>query len=199
VNLKSAGMSNVGSFQWIIDGQPLGPKLLPQGTAPLEVSLIWDTASGPGGVHVLCAWETDLSGKVSRYAPIVILLDQTKPSIGNTVTVGDGSRIPYPPPTIATVSPAGLPAQVQLSWANASDNVSKPWNLSYEVRQSVLPNIDSIANAEANGTIVMPYMADVTAFLVTGLAKQTQYWFNVLVRDERGNKAAYKMSSFTTL
>jgi hypothetical protein len=63
----------------------------------------------------------------------------------------------------------------------------------------VLPNIDSIANAEANGTIVMPYMADVTAFLVTGLAKQTQYWFNVLVRDERGNKAAYKMSSFTTL
>ena len=41
--------------------------------------------------------------------------------------------------------------------------------LQYEVRQSTSNNVDTLANAEANGTIIQAYTADIATKAVTGV------------------------------
>jgi hypothetical protein len=77
-----------------------------------------------------------------------------------------------------------------LSWNKAVDNASVPPNLLYQVRMSTSDNIDTVANAEANGTIVRAYSA-LTYTTVTGLNSGDTYYFNVIVKDAKGNKSLY--------
>lgn len=78
--------TGVTGFQWIIDGANLGLEIT-KDPVPLmlNVNVEWDTASGPQGVHVLCAWAKDAAGNIGRSKAIVVLLDQTKPSISTTI------------------------------------------------------------------------------------------------------------------
>ncbi|WP_240421852.1 fibronectin type III domain-containing protein, partial [Paenibacillus periandrae] len=66
------------------------------------------------------------------------------------------------------------------------------------VYQSSSNNLDTVANIETNGTAVGSYTADIGTYSVTGLTESTTYYFNVIVKDEAGNKTAYTTKQVTT-
>jgi len=107
---------------------------------------------------------------------------------------GDGPPTPVDPITTSSISSSTL----TLSWSKATDDVTAQANLQYEVRQSTSANIDTLANAEANGTIIQAYATDIDTFDVIDLTVETAYYFTVIVRDEAGHKAAYSMITETT-
>lgn len=85
-----------------------------------------------------------------------------------------------------------------LHWTAASDDISAQNLLQYLLYYSTSDNLNSVADMEANGTAVGTFAADINMQSVTGLAPATLYYFNVLVKDEAGNKAAYTPVSQTT-
>src|SRR3989344_7106662 len=103
------------------------------------------------------------------------------------------------PGNTGTITTAGITSsQITLNWTKGTANISAQANLQYEVRRSSSANIDTVANIEANGTIIRAYIADINTFDATGLNPSTTYYFNVIIKDEAGNKAAYTMKSETT-
>lgn len=78
-----------------------------------------------------------------------------------------------------------------INWSQGSDDVSAAANLEYRLFSSTSDNIGTAADAEANGTPVGDWAMDISGSTVTGLTSETAYYFNVLVRDEAGNAAAY--------
>ncbi len=85
--------------------------------------------------------------------------------------------------------PLASSQQVRLEWAAGTDDITVPANLTYEVRQAVSPTLDSVAAAELNGAIVRAYAPAVTATVAVTVPS----FFNVIVKDETGNKAVYAM------
>ena len=118
-------------------------------------------------------------------------------TMNNTTTLDTTDPVPGNTGTITTANVAGT--SLDLNWSVASDNVTTSTALEYLAYYSALDNIDTVANAEANGTAVGTYTANSATVNVTGLSEGTQYWFNVLVRDAAGNKVAYGGVSETTL
>ncbi len=86
---------------------------------------------------------------------------------------------------------------VELSWAVASDDTSA--FLDYKVVYLASDDIDTVTDAEENGTTVTDWSTDLTNATASGLSVSTTYYFNVLVRDDAGNFAAYTSTSATTL
>ena len=85
-----------------------------------------------------------------------------------------------------------------LSWVAATDNLTPQENLRYFVYQSLSNNISTVANCEANGTLLNSGGSlNLTSHEVTGLQIGTTYWFNVVVSDQAGNKAVYGVKSFS--
>ncbi|MFJ7406768.1 MULTISPECIES: S-layer homology domain-containing protein [unclassified Lysinibacillus] len=113
--------------------------------------------------------------------------------------------IPTPsnPPTITNdaITASNITASgVQLDWAKASDDLTTQGDLQYRVYQSTSHNMDTVSNIESNGTALgSGYAKDITSFIVTGLAANTIYYFNVIVKDADGNKSAYMMQQVTTV
>ena len=104
-------------------------------------------------------------------------------------------------PTVSngTLTPSGVTSsQVTLSWAKATDNVSSQANLQYLAYYSASATMDSVANIEANGTAFGSYASDIATKTVTGLSSSTTYYFNVIVKDQAGNKTAYTRVSQIT-
>lgn len=87
---------------------------------------------------------------------------------------------------------------VDLDWTTATDDISDPGDLEYKTVYSLSNNVTSVTAAETNGTIVQDWTAAVTSVSATGLSIDTTYYFNVLVKDEVSNKAAYTSISQAT-
>ncbi len=105
------------------------------------------------------------------------------------------------PPTVAdgTIGTSSLTdAEVTLNWNKATDNESPQETLQYLVYRSNSNNIDTVENMEVNGTAEGTYAADIDTKEITGLTGSTTYYFNVIVKDEDGNKTAYTMKEVTT-
>ena len=85
-----------------------------------------------------------------------------------------------------------------LSWTKATDNMSSQTTLQYEVRLSTSNDIGTVADAEAFGAVAVPYATDINSAAVPGWNPGTTYFFNVIVKDAAGNKAAYTTKSVTT-
>lgn len=90
--------------------------------------------------------------------------------------------------------------QASLSWTAASDpgSLTAQAKLQYKLVYSTSPAIDTVADAEANGSVAMDWTAAATGFTVTGLLDDKTYYFNVLVRDGVSNKAKYGAIAATT-
>jgi hypothetical protein len=99
--------------------------------------------------------------------------------------------------TITTSSIGSL--TLTLNWNKATDNITAQPELLYEVVRSTSNNISTVAAAEANGTVIRTYAADIGTFNVTGLNASSTYFFTVIVKDTAGNKAVYATKSETTL
>jgi len=61
--------------------------------------------------------------------------------------------------------------------------------LKYYVYQSISDNIATVTD----GT------EDIGTYSVTGLTAETNYYFNIIVEDEAGNKSAYTTKTETTV
>ena len=124
------------------------------------------------------------AAQTSRGITVTATIDTTPPSVTSTTIT-----IP-----VVSVTPTGM----TLQWTKASDTVTAPTSLQYEVRRSTADNISTVTDAEANGTVIQAYTADIDTFAATGLAPSTTYYFNVIVRDAAGNKRAYTTASQST-
>jgi len=78
-----------------------------------------------------------------------------------------------------------------LRWTAATDDTSLRTSLRYQVVGSLAKNINTVAQAEANGNVLMPYAAEVTSFQVKGISNAVPHFFTVIVIDAAGNKAVY--------
>jgi len=87
---------------------------------------------------------------------------------------------------------------ITLSWNKSTDTTSTQTALQYLVYQSSSNNLDNVINIEANGTAVGSYTSDISAKTVSNLTAGTTYYFNVIVKDEAGNKTCYTAKSVTT-
>lgn len=85
-----------------------------------------------------------------------------------------------------------------LSWSKASDSVTSKAALEYSVYQSASDNLNTVAEILANGTLIQSYSADTTTLSITGLQSGSTYYFNIIVRDNAGNKTCYKKAVVTT-
>jgi autotransporter-associated beta strand protein len=105
------------------------------------------------------------------------------------------------PPTVGVAPAAGTVTaeNIPLTWGAATDNQTTAANLRYFVYQSAGNNLSTVANCEANGTLLNAGgTLNLTSYNVTGLTPNTTYYFNVVVSDQAGNKAAYTATSVTT-
>ena len=79
-----------------------------------------------------------------------------------------------------------------LYWELATDDKSPQESLRYFVYQSNSNNISTVDNCEANGTLLNTGgTQNINGYYVFGLTPNTTYYFNVVVMDQTGNKAAY--------
>ena len=111
--------------------------------------------------------------------------DSTMPTVGNSGVITTNSV---------------MSESLTLNWTKAADNKTSEANLKYYVYQSGSDNIGTPEDCVANGTLLnVGGTADVNTYNVTSLTPSSTYYFNVMVEDEAGNKAAYVMVSATTL
>ncbi|MBN2652965.1 MAG: hypothetical protein JXR63_11325 [Spirochaetales bacterium] len=80
--------------------------------------------------------------------------------------------------------------QITLKW-NAASN-SRAGGFEYLVYISTSDNIGTLDNCKANGTKCGEFQAGITQKTIGNLNPETEYWFNVIVRDEEGNESIYK-------
>ena len=85
-----------------------------------------------------------------------------------------------------------------LAWNSASDLVTAEAELQYSIYQSAADNLNTVADIEANGTLKQGYTADIGTINITGLQPGRTYYFNVIVKDNAGNKTCYSKASVTT-
>ncbi|MDD3363508.1 MAG: S-layer homology domain-containing protein [Syntrophomonas sp.] len=110
-------------------------------------------------------------------------------TIDNTVPVVGCGTI-----TASNMSQTGA----SLSWNKASDLVTAEAGLEYCIYQSLADNIKTVADAEAYGTVKQNYTANIRTSNITGLQPGSTYYFNVVVRDEAGNRTCYTSTTLTT-
>jgi hypothetical protein len=155
-------------------------------TYTYDVSYFNATNLSPGTWYYFNVIVKDEAGNKSPYAPI------------NVSTVGDVTA-PTPGSLGAINAAAVSQTRIDLSWVAASDAITSAANLQYAVYRSSSANLTSVANIEANGTLLQDYTANVTSYSATGLTYATTYYFNVIVKDAAGNKAAYSTANGVTM
>ncbi len=103
-------------------------------------------------------------------------------------TSGNGGVLSYSDVTVSSVT---------VNWIESTDNRSSQDDLEYLVYYSTEDTIQTVADV-VYGTKVGAYTADINLKKVTGLTEDTTYYFNVIVKDEAGNKSAYVSNSVKT-
>jgi hypothetical protein len=89
-------------------------------------------------------------------------------------------------------------SSMHLSWAAALDEATAQADLMYRVVSSTENNIDSVEDAEENGIVEEDWCTSLTGWQAAELTANTTYYYNVIVRDQAGNKAAYNTIRVST-
>jgi hypothetical protein len=113
---------------------------------------------------------------------------------------------PEPSPPGSTDSTAPVPgnggilaisdvteSSLTLSWTAASDNSTALSDIRYLAYYSESPLMTSVSEIETNGTPAGSYQTGIESTPVTDLTAETTYYFNVIAKDRKDNKAAYTM------
>lgn len=91
--------------------------------------------------------------------------------------------------------------KLDISWGKASDNVSSQADLEYKIIMSSSNNIADVIGMETSGSgrvLIMDWTKNVSTYTVTGLSVNNTYYFNIIVKDQAGNKSAYSSGSSLT-
>jgi hypothetical protein len=156
------------------------------------------TAAGTYTADINSKTLSSLLDSKTYYFNVIVkdLSNNKKAYTMSSATTTDGT--PPVPGNSGMLTFSGATAHtINVGWTKATDNISAQSTLQYLVYYSTSNNINSVVNAEANGTSFGTYSADINTKLITGLSDSTPYYFNVIVKDENSNKAAYSMSSYT--
>ncbi len=84
------------------------------------------------------------------------------------------------------------PTSVSLSWTKANDAVTQQEDLEYRIVQSNLDNISTPDDKDDHGIVIQNWSADIDAKTIGSLTSGSTYYFNIVVRDKAGNRAAYQ-------
>lgn len=90
------------------------------------------------------------------------------------------------------------PDSLTINWTKATDDISSQSSLEYKVVYSLSDNIDTLADAEENGTVARDWIKDIDTTTITSLDDLTTYYVNVLARDIGENNAIYTTASDDT-
>jgi len=159
--------------------------LFPTGTTKLNIT------SGTVTNHALMQAASGLSN-ATNFQLNMPGFDATLSANGTqlllTATVADAT-----PPTPGTgVNGTSLATEATITWETATDDFTPKENLRYFVYQSSSNNITTPADCETNGTLLNAGgTVNVATFTIKELTANTTYYFNVVVSDMAGNKAAY--------
>lgn len=138
------------------------------------------TTSMIEGTHTITAAVTNTGGTSNESVPLVITIDKTAPVTGII--------------SLSNITTSG----VSLSWYKATDNMTVPSDLEYQVYQSTSNNLNTVDEVEGGLPLGNGFTKDLNTWDVTGLPPNTTYYFNVLVKDAAGNKSVYTMQQVTT-
>ncbi|PZT53781.1 hypothetical protein DN757_20720 [Paenibacillus silvae] len=86
--------------------------------------------------------------------------------------------------------------EIQLSWVEAASD--SPEDLMYSIYMSDQANIDTVSNAEKNGTKIRDLQNGSSSFKVDNLTSGAKYYFNIVASDIN-SKIAYSMEEVSTL
>ncbi|OQB12075.1 MAG: hypothetical protein BWY15_02330 [Firmicutes bacterium ADurb.Bin193] len=94
---------------------------------------------------------------------------------------------------------------VRISFAKATDDTTSIGDMKYTFYYSKSPAMDTIAEIEENGkvtTLIDNFMlifdATIAGDIMVDYEENTQYYYNIIVEDEAGNKACYNKGTYTT-
>jgi uncharacterized protein (TIGR02145 family) len=137
-----------------------------------------------------------LSNGVNTF-DLVVTAENESTTKTYTVKVMKGLPIPG---NSGAVTTSDLAAQsLKLNWTKATDNVTPQANLKYYVYRSNSNNVNTVAECATNGTLLNASgTANIAVYSVSGLAPNTTYYFNIVVENGVGSKAAYTGVSATT-
>jgi ELWxxDGT repeat protein len=108
-------------------------------------------------------------------------LDEGAPAVGGDITIDNAAK-----------------TSMELSWPAAADNSTEAAELEYLVYYATSDVLKTAASVEELGTEAGSFTANSLSTNVTGLAKNTLYFFTVMVRDKAGNKSLYPSISQKT-
>jgi uncharacterized protein DUF1554/chitobiase/beta-hexosaminidase-like protein len=131
---------------------------------------------------------------IKSYAVKSGFVDSMVESASYTIT-DNTSPMPGNSGTIATSSVTST--SLTLDWTKAADDYTAETALTYRVFHSTTDNINTVADAEANGTETGSESADIDTKDVSGLTASTTYYFAVVVKDEALNKSIYTLTYAT--
>lgn len=113
----------------------------------------------------------------------VYTVDSAAPTAGNGGTITTGA---------ITFNTA------ELKWTAGTDNQTLPANLKYKIVKSQSNNLNTLENSISNGAVAVDWSTGIISGTAAGLSPGSTYYFNVIVKDEAGNMAAYTSISCTT-
>ena len=159
------------------------------------------TGFGSEAANISAKTITGLTANTSYFFNVVVTDEAGNKSIYNELSQATPADTTAPTPGSAgAISPANITeTTLDLNWQVGSDDVSTPANLEYEVRRSLLNNMSNVADAEGNGNVIQAYTLNNNTYSATGLNPSTTYYFNVIIKDEAGNKSVYTTLNATTL
>lgn len=133
---------------------------------------------------------TNSAGFVSEESyKVCVRLQDSLGNVGYGFSANFMRDITPPVPTGKILTTGESNGTYTLAWANASDNQSAPANLLYCPAQATSASFDTIAQV-MGGTMVGACFNGTSA-LTNVLPAASTYYFNVVVKDQAGNKAVY--------
>ena len=121
---------------------------------------------------------------LTTYFFVVRARDQAGNRDPNTIERTAATSADIAPPVFAgavSAAPTGLPGQLDITWAAASDAVTTPDHLRYLLYPATMSGLQEL---QAPAAITAP---GATSFRLTGLMAATPYFVVVRARDEAGN------------
>jgi hypothetical protein len=154
----------------------------------LNISSVTVSSLTPGAVYYCNVFVLDRDGCISPYRPLKVSMQ----SDGSPVPGGGGA-----------VSAQWNSGSVALSWALSSDAETPQEKLLYKVFRTSANPSDGSASVVSWGNsaaveLTTGWSESISSISVLNLSADSLYWFNVFVKDFRGNISAYTPVSFQT-
>ena len=144
----------------------------------------------------------DLMAGRTYYFNVIVKDEAGNKTCYNTQAITTSVAMDTTPPTVPldkTISFSDVTETgVIFHWNKATDDISEQETLQYLVYQSEDNNLGTVDDIEANGVAIGDYAVDLDTMTIRDLMAGRTYYFNVIVKDEAGNKTCYNTQAITT-